>query len=392
MRIRISFFLFILFLISQYAFAQDLRITSQHSEFSVSEEGKVQKYILLKSDADLVIKVKGPTFINIKFRGLVPMDKKGNASFTFSYLRDGGFRSTNNYDVKLEPRKKNKKIDIITEGTFWATEPLWIQIKVPEGDHIYQISRPMELPEGLILKVFKANKEDTTIAAKPEVSDIPIAPLPPKEVKKETKVIMAERVGDRTPVVEEKKVEKREEEPQKKRYFSVAVKANLLVPTSKVDTTYALSLDLKYISPLLNNRLAFGVEAGYYPLSGKGKNIDPQIGLFDYSFDITNIPIFVGAEYSLPAKLIPFGVFVNGGAAIVLSYSTSKVFGGEDYSNGLAYGYYLGAGAEISPGYGFIVSEIRFSSVYLKYDTIVDEGETGNIGGTNVYVGYKLVF
>ncbi|MCX7958380.1 MAG: hypothetical protein N3B13_04970, partial [Deltaproteobacteria bacterium] len=119
---------------------------------------------------------------------------------------------------------------------------------------------------------------------------------------------------------------------------------------------------------------------------------DPQLGLFDYSFSITNIPLFIGAEYSLPLNKLPVGIYVNGGYAMVFSYSTSKVFEGETYTDGIAYGYYLGAGSDISLGYGFIITEFRFSSAYLKYDTKIDSGTAGNIGGTNFYVGYKLVF
>ncbi len=380
-----SFFLFPVILSSQ-----ELKITSKHSDFSISEQGKPQKYIHLKSDQDLVINVRGPMYINIKFRALVSAEKKGSATFTLSYLRDGAFRSNNEYTLKLEPKKQNRKIDVITEGGYWATEHRWIQIKVPDGEHIYQIPRPAELPEGLILKVYKAEKEDSAILAKPEVSDIPIAPIP---VKKEEKVIVAEKVSDKKPVITAENKEVSHKRPaEKTRYFSAALKANVLIPTSRVDSTYALSLDLKYISPLLNNRLAFGIEAGYYPLSGSGKNMDPQIGLFEYSFSITNIPVFIGAEYLLPLNALPLGIYVNGGYAMVFSYSTSKVFEGESYTDGIAYGYYLGSGVQISPGYGFIISELRYSSAYLKYDTKVDIGETGNVGGTNFYIGYKLVF
>lgn len=370
--------------------SQDLKITSKHSDFSISEQGKPQNYIHLKSDQDLVISAKGPIYINIKFRALVGAEKKGSVTFTLSYLRDGAFRSNNEYTLKLEPKKQNKRIDVITEGGYWATEHRWIQIKVPEGEHIYQISRPAELPEGLILKVYKAEKEDSAILAKPEVSDVPIVPLQPKERERE---IIAHKVEDKKPeATAEKSVVSENKQPVKIKYFSAALKVNILMPMSRVDSTYALSLDLKYISPLLNNRLAFGIEAGYYPLSGSGKNVDQQIGLFDYSFNITNIPVFIGAEYLLPLNKLPFGVYVDGGYAMVFSYSTSKVFGGESYTDGIAHGYYLGSGVQVSPGYGFVISELRYSSAYLKYDTKVDIGETGNVGGANFYIGYKLVF
>lgn len=394
MRITLTIFFALFF--QSVLYSQDLKITSKHSEFSISEQGKVQNYILLKSDSDLVIKAKGPIFINIKFRGLVSGDKKGDVSFTLSYLRDGGFRSSNEYTLKLEPKKKNRKIEVITEGGYWATEYRWIQIKVPDGEHIYQISRPVDLPEGLILKVYKAEKEMPEILAKPEVPEVPIAQLAPK--KEEVRVISAQKSEEKAFVREEKvaKIEERKgpvvKRPyDKERYFSSALKVNILVPTSRLDSTYAFSLDLKYISPLLQNRLAFGVEVGYYPLSGSGKNLDPEIGLFDYSFSITNIPLFIGSEYLLPLSL-PVGIYVDGGFAMVFSYATSKVFGGESYTDGIAYGYYLGAGAQISPGYGYIISELRYSSVYIKYDTKTDEGATGNMGGTGLFIGYKLVF
>lgn len=384
----------LLFLISSPVLAQEIRIVSKHSDFSLSEEGKVQKYMLLGSDQDLVLKVKGPMFLNIKFRGLIPLDKKGMVTFTVSYLRDGGFRSINTYEVRQEIKGRKRKVDIITEGTLWVTEHRWIQINVPAGEHIYQISCPVELSNGLILKVYKANKEDQSLLAKPEFPEIPIEPIPPPvEQKRQDRVIVAERVEKVVPpVVEERREPIRQDEKREIRYFSCAIKANILLPTSRVDSTYALSLDLKYISPLLSNRLSFGVEVGYYPLSGGGKNTDPQIGLYDYSFSITNIPIFIGAEYLLPVKGVPVGIFVDGGGAILLSYATSKTFGGEGYTDGIAYGYYVGAGAQMSPGYGYIISELRLLSGYLRYDTGVDMGSTGNIGGTSLYVGYKLVF
>lgn len=384
----------LLFVASSPALSQEIEIVSRHSDFSISKEGKIQRYILLRSDQDLVLRVKGPMFLNIKFRGLIPLEKKGMVTFTLSYLRDGGFRSINTYEVRQEKKGKKRKVDVITEGTLWVTEHRWIQIKVPAGEHIYQVSRPVELPNGLILKVYKANKENRSLLASPESSEIPIASLPPPvEQKRQDRVIIAERVEKVVPpVVEEKREVIRQDEKREIKYFSCAVKANILVPTSRVDSTYALSLDLKYISPLLSNRLSFGVEAGYYPLSGGGKNMDPQIGLYDYSFSIINIPIFIGAEYLLPVKGVPIGLFVDGGGAILLSYSTSKTFGGENYANGVAYGYYVGGGAQISPGYGYIISELRFLGAYLKYDTVVDLGSTGNIGGTSFYIGYKLVF
>ncbi|MCX7943089.1 MAG: hypothetical protein N2746_01080 [Deltaproteobacteria bacterium] len=400
MRISVSkvAFMFLLFL-PVWGYSQEIKIISRHSEFSLLEQGKIQKYLHIKSDQDLIISAKGPTYINIKLRAVVGIEKKGSVAFTLTYLRDGAFRSNNEYTLKLEPKKQNRKVDIITEGTYWVSEHKWIQIKVPEGEHIFQISRPVELSEGLIVKVYKSEKEEPALLAKPEESDIPLAPLSLKEKEDKEKVVVAQKVEDRKPEISVDKKEtveakKEIKEEIKLRYFSVATKLNILVPAGKVDLTYAFSLDLKYISPLLKNRLSFGAEVGYYPLSGNGKNIDPELGVFDYSFSITNIPVFIGVEYLLPLKRLPIGVYTNGGYAMVFSYSTSRLFGGERYTDGIAYGYYIGVGSDIPLGYGFLLTELRFSSAYLKYNYNVkgESGESGNIGGTNFYVGYKLVF
>jgi len=211
-------------------------------------------------------------------------------------------------------------------------------------------------------------------------------------VESRDRVIDATLVGDGTSAV-------RKESPspagrkQEQKYFSVALKIDTLFPTNRVSSTVAATVDLRYILPVHDNRISLGVEAGWYSMYGSGKGIDPGIGVYEYTYYMNNVPIFVGPAYELPIPGLdgtPFDIYVSGGFAMVVSRASGFIFGGNTYASGTALGWYGGAGAEFNIWIGRILCEVRHQSVKTDYG-LPQNINAGDLGGTHLYAGYRFV-
>lgn len=184
------------------------------------------------------------------------------------------------------------------------------------------------------------------------------------------------------------------EPARSQRYFSAALKVDCLVPSLAVTTTVAVTVELRYLLPFHENRLSLGVEAGWYALQGGGTAHDADLGDYDYSYYINNIPIFVGPAYELPIPGLdrtPFDLFVSGGFAMVISRSHGVAFSSRSNASGIGLGYYVGAGAELNIWIGRILAEVRYTSALTDYG-LPQQGGSGDLGGTNIYAGYRFVF
>lgn len=204
------------------------------------------------------------------------------------------------------------------------------------------------------------------------------------EEKKETK---------KADVKKEVKKEPEKEKASKKNYFSIAALANLTVPTGNADPTWAVHARIHYIFPFWNPHLSFGVEAGYYTVKGKGTNIDPEAGLYDYSWKVDTVPLFIGLGLEFPIVKNLF--YINGGAgfATVFAWSEGKSFGGTSKTSDIAYGWYAGLGTEIRFGiFGGIALEARYNGMLLDFDYPNYNKENGDIGGLNILLGYKYTY
>jgi hypothetical protein len=184
---------------------------------------------------------------------------------------------------------------------------------------------------------------------------------------------------------------KKQEELKKsqKNLFSLAFKVDLTVPTSQIDTTYALHLEMRYY--VIKN-LSIGLDLGYYPMSGEGQNLDSQIGLYDYSWNINSIPLYLGVNYSIP-------VFKNilieaqGGFSAVFAFSKGETFNGSNEVSDVAYGYYLGAGVILKLGSaGDVIGELRYTGMYLDFNYPEFNEKLGDMGGKSILVGYRYIF
>ena len=190
-----------------------------------------------------------------------------------------------------------------------------------------------------------------------------------------------------------KEPEKEKDIESRKKYFALAVLANLTVPTGNADATWAVHARLHYILPFWNPHLSFGVEAGYYTLKGKGTNLDPEAGLYDYSWRVDTMPLFAGLGLEYP--IIKNMLYLSGSAgfATVFAWSEGKSFGGTTKTSDIAYGWYAGLGAEVRFGiFGGIAVEARYNGMLLDFDYPNYNKDMGDIGGLNILLGYKYTY
>ena len=219
-----------------------------------------------------------------------------------------------------------------------------------------------------------------------------------KEEKKDDKKAEKKEDKKETKKAEVKKEVKKEPEKEKdvesrKNYFSLAVLGNMTVPTGNADPTWAVHARIHYIFPFWNPHLSFGVEAGYYTLKGKGSSLDPEAGLYDYSWKVDTMPLFVGLGFEYPIIKKIFYINTGAGFATVFAWSEGKSFGGTTKTSDIAYGWYAGLGAEIRFGiFGGIAVEARYNGMLLDFDYPNYNKENGDIGGLNVLLGYKYTY
>lgn len=217
-------------------------------------------------------------------------------------------------------------------------------------------------------------------------------------MKKEEPAKPVEAVKPAEPVVEKKvtaepEKEKKEPEKQKTKYVSAAVMANVTVPTGKADATWAVHGKLHYIFPFWNPHLSIGAEAGYYTLKGKGTNLDQQSGLYDYSWKIDTVPLFIGLELDYPMIKNLLFFHAGGGFAAVFAWSEGSSFGGKSSAKDVAYGWYAGLGADLRFGiFGGVTFEARYTGMLLDFEYPEFNKENGDIGGLSFLLGYKYIF
>lgn len=237
-------------------------------------------------------------------------------------------------------------------------------------------------------KMLEKAKNDSQAEVAPEKKEV--KPAENVEKKGEEKTTAPPPVAEKKP---EKKEEPKKEEKKRKKYVAAAIKMNVIVPTGKVSTTWAIHGEVRYVLPWWNPHISIGVEAGYYPLSGQGQNIDPQIGLYDYSWEITAVPIYSGVAVDLSLGIPWIYGFAEGGFAAVLAWSTGESFNGTTDTHDVAYGYFIGGGIELrSKRFGSIVAQYRFTSLLLDFEYPQFNKELGDIGGSAVLIGYKYLF
>ncbi|WP_373047403.1 hypothetical protein [Vulgatibacter sp.] len=183
--------------------------------------------------------------------------------------------------------------------------------------------------------------------------------------------------------------------------FAVGLKADLLLPVSDVSATGALALEMRYRLPFHERRLAVGADVGWYQMGGVGDQVDPQLGVYQFDWRLHTLPIHLGLEYMppLPELLPGLRPFAEAGFAMSFLWSSANYVRGdgsrfieENPGEGLATGLYLGAGGAWRLGPGDLVGQFRWVRLVTDMEMPWRNGDGGDVGGSNVYAGYRLLF
>jgi hypothetical protein len=173
--------------------------------------------------------------------------------------------------------------------------------------------------------------------------------------------------------------------------------------------TFAGSLQLQWSPPVLGHALAFGVEAGFYPLSGDGSLSmpnDPDFGTLTYGWSMQAVPVIVGASAALPLSTLPWwperlrfaleAGFLANYARVTTTYTSGAdpVIGAPQ--SGWALGFLAGLEGAFRLGPGQLVVNVRYLGAFTDlglqtaYPTQPWNAKPGDVQGTNVLAGYRL--
>lgn len=182
---------------------------------------------------------------------------------------------------------------------------------------------------------------------------------------------------------------------------STGLKLDLLVPTGRVSTTYAVAAELRWRLPFHGKRLALAGDVGWHPSGGEGQQVDPQQGPYRFEWSAHTLPVFLGLEYLPPLPELVPGLRPFGEAGFAMAWlwteatstnADGHVFSSEHPDSGFATGLYLGAGAVYRLGPGDLVGQYRWTGLYSDMDKPWINRESGDLGASNLYAGYRLLF
>lgn len=179
--------------------------------------------------------------------------------------------------------------------------------------------------------------------------------------------------------------------------FAVGIELGAFFPqlVSKLDTSLNTTVELGYLLPILEPRLAVYTNVAYTQPSRSGSMTDPRLadGAYDYQVTEQHLVVNLGGLYRIypPGKQLNF----YGQLGLRLDLQRSKVSGdsggatfGENQENATKLGLHAAVGTEYRLGPGALAGELDMAasglSQYITGDTTA--------GGLSVLVGYHYFF
>ena len=173
--------------------------------------------------------------------------------------------------------------------------------------------------------------------------------------------------------------------------IGIAPRLGLTIPTSKLGPMVVGGLELDYLLPVLDGRLAATVDISITRPAHDGGATDTRVGgNGDYDLAESELKLGVGGVFRLSSgdrRLIPWG-----GLGVVMhmlkTTQTNSFAPGENTSQDTRFGFELVGGADFGVGPGYLLGEVRI--VYTGLDHLLT-GES-NAGNVMASAGYRLVF
>jgi hypothetical protein len=150
-----------------------------------------------------------------------------------------------------------------------------------------------------------------------------------------------------------------------------------------------LALEVGYVTPLLQRRLAIVVEGNFHQPKVSGTLSDPQLTLGDQEYSLTEreIALMLSAVYRFEGALGSLTPYAGAGPGLYLHHATAQAFGATTVEKEGTVGLQLLGGAELRLGPGGLFLEAHYHFTRVGFLT------TGsvNVGGfLAASLGYRL--
>ena len=170
----------------------------------------------------------------------------------------------------------------------------------------------------------------------------------------------------------------------------LAPKIGFFKSTTPLGGAPFFALEVGYVTPLLDRRLAFVVEGHYHQPKASGTLSDPQLtlgGEREYQLTQREIAILLSAVYRFEGALGSITPYAGVGPGLYLHQATTQGFGANTIEKEGTLGFQLLGGAELrlGPGGLFLESHYHFTRVGF-----ITTGSV-NVGGfLAASLGYRL--
>jgi hypothetical protein len=178
--------------------------------------------------------------------------------------------------------------------------------------------------------------------------------------------------------------------PEKGR-FLVAPKLGLFEPTSRLSGAFFLGLEVGYVTPALDDRLAVVLEVDWVRPRASGAVADPRVVAGDGAYNLGNaeVGVLLSAVYRVEDALPGLTPYGGLGPGLYFHRTATQAFQNTYVETEGRVGFQLMGGADYTLGPGAAFAEVRY------HFSRVDFLSTGNanVGGFLVPgLGYRLRF
>lgn len=179
------------------------------------------------------------------------------------------------------------------------------------------------------------------------------------------------------------------EEAESTGHLLLAPKAGFFKSTTPLQGAPFFALEVGYVTPLLDRRLAVVVEANFHQPKTSGTLSDPQLTDGDAPYTLTEreIAVLLSAVYRFEGALGAITPYAGAGPGLYLHQATTQAFGATTKEKEGSLGFQLLGGAELGLGPGGLFLEAHYHFTKVGFVT------TGNVnvgGFLAAGLGYRL--
>jgi hypothetical protein len=168
----------------------------------------------------------------------------------------------------------------------------------------------------------------------------------------------------------------------------LAPKVGLFKSTTRLEVAPYYALEVGYVTPLLNRRLAIVVEGSFSQPEVSGTLSDPRVTRGDVQYTLTEreIAILLSAMYRFEGALGSITPYASAGPGLYLHQATTQALGATTVEKKGTVGFQFLGGADLRLGPGGLFLEAHY---HFAPGDFVTTGNA-NIGGFLAALGYRL--